>query len=142
MKYLLDTNVISELIARRPNQAVLDWLDALDPNTVYLSVITIGEIKRGIEKLPDSNRQRELREWLEDQLLVRFAGHILAVDTAVMLTWGELTAELDRRDGRYPPWIRSLPPWLAATAVRWSRATKKIFKIRTFRSSTPGLNSA
>lgn len=115
MKYLLDTNVVSELVARQPNQAVLDWLDALDPNTVYLSVITIGEIKRGIEKLPDSIRQRELREWLEDQLLVRFAGHILAVDTAVMLTWGELTAELDRR-GRPLPALDSL---IAALARRY-----------------------
>jgi predicted nucleic acid-binding protein len=49
MNYLLDTNVISELIAREPNQKVIDWIDSLDPETVYLSVITIGELRKGIE---------------------------------------------------------------------------------------------
>lgn len=51
MNYVLDTNVISELIARSPNQQVIDWLDRLDPDVVYLSVITIGELRKGIEKL-------------------------------------------------------------------------------------------
>ena len=107
MKYLLDTNVISEMIARQPNQAVLDWLDSLDSHTVYLSVITIGEIQRGIEKLPVSNRKTQLQEWLNDQLLIRFADHILEIDTAVMLTWGALTAELEQK-GRPLPALDSL----------------------------------
>ena len=54
MNYLLDTNIISELVAKIPYQPVLDWLDAQDPNSIYLSVITIGELRKGIEKLPDS----------------------------------------------------------------------------------------
>jgi toxin FitB len=112
MKYLLDTNVISELIARQPNQAVLDWLDSRDPHAVYLSVITIGEIQRGIQKLPASNRKTELQEWLNDQLLIRFTGHILEIDTAVMLTWGELVAELEQI-GRPLPALDSLIAALA-----------------------------
>ena len=134
MKYLLDTNVISELVARQPNQAVLDWLDALDPNVVYLSVITIGEIKRGIEKLPDSKRQTELREWLEDQLLIRFAGHILELDTAVMLTWGELTAELERQ-GRPLPALDSL----IAALARHYRCTLVTRNERDFQDAGIGL---
>jgi toxin FitB len=96
MKYLLDTNVISELVAKTPNARVIQWLDALDPNSVYLSVITIGELSKGIEKLPNSKRKDALREWLNDDLLVRFSGRILTLDVHVMLTWGELTGRLER----------------------------------------------
>lgn len=112
MKYLLDTNVISELTATQPNQQVLDWLDNLDPQGVYLSVITIGEIQKGIEKLPDSSRKQQLQEWLNDRLLVRFAGQILAPDVNVMLTWGVLVARLEQ-SGRPLPAIDSLIAALA-----------------------------
>ena len=71
MNYLLDTNVISELISKQPDKRVVDWLDRLDPNTVYLSVITIGEIRRGIEKIPPSKRRDRVKEWLEGDLLLR-----------------------------------------------------------------------
>ncbi len=107
MKYLLDTNVISELVARQPAPQVLSWLDSLDPRTVYLSVITIGEIQKGIARLQDAGRRQELDEWLHDHLLVRFAGQILAIDVGVILTWGRLTAELERL-GRPLPAIDSL----------------------------------
>ena len=96
MKYLLDTNVISELVAKRPNQRVVQWVDDLDPNSIYLSVITIGELQRGIEKLLNSKRKETLRDWLNDDLLIRFAGRILVLDIAVMLTWGELMGRLER----------------------------------------------
>ena len=96
MNYLLDTNVISELISKQPDKRVVDWLDRLDPNTVYLSVITIGEIRRGIEKLPPSKRRDRVKEWLEGDLLLRFQGRILPITTEVMLVWGELTGRLER----------------------------------------------
>jgi toxin FitB len=95
VKYLLDTNVISELISKQPQRAVLDWLDQLDPQAVYLSVITLGEIRKGIEKLPHSQRRVTLTQWLETDLLIRFAGKIAAVTTEVMLTWGELVGQLE-----------------------------------------------
>lgn len=112
MNYLLDTNVISELIARQPNQQVLAWLDSLDPHTVYLSVITLGEIQKGISRLPDSARKAELRQWLNDHLLRRFAGQILELDAEVMLTWGTLVAELEQK-GRPLPALDSLIAALA-----------------------------
>ena len=96
MKYLLDTNVISELAAKRPNARVVQWVDDLDPVSIYLSVITIGELRRGIEKLLDSKRKEALRDWLNDDLLIRFSGRILILDVEVMLTWGELTGKLER----------------------------------------------
>jgi predicted nucleic acid-binding protein len=95
VKHLLDTNVISELVARQPNPQVVQWIDSLDPSSVYLSVITIGELRKGIEKLPDSNRKVTLRDWLNDDLLHRFSGRILVLDIEVMLTWGELVGRLE-----------------------------------------------
>jgi len=96
MNYVLDTNVISELIARQPNQTVVDWVDSLDPETVYLSTITIGELRKGIEKLTHSRRKDELTVWLTNDLLLRFADKIIDITTNVMLTWGELTGRLER----------------------------------------------
>ncbi len=113
MKYLLDTNVISELVARNPNPQVIAWIDALDANSVYLNVVTIGELQKGIEKLPDSSRKASLNSWLNEDLLIRFAGRVLALDVAVMLTWGELTGRLERV-GRPLPAIDSM---IAAVAI-------------------------
>jgi tRNA(fMet)-specific endonuclease VapC len=95
MRYQLDTCVISELVARHPNKRVIDWIDNVDPETVYLSVITIGEIRKGIEKLPDSKRRSMLEEWMRDELLVRFSGRILPVDLDVILVWGQMVGRLE-----------------------------------------------
>jgi tRNA(fMet)-specific endonuclease VapC len=97
MKYLFDTNVISELVAKAPNPQVLEWIDRLDPEDVYLSVVTIGELWKGIEKLPESQRKEALRNWLNDDLLVRFSGRILPLDVDVMRTWGTLVARAEQR---------------------------------------------
>ncbi len=114
MKFLLDTCVISELIARQPSTKVIDWLDSVEDDHIYLSVITIGEIKRGIEKLPDSGRKTAIQEWFSEHLLPRFAGRILPIDVAVMLTWGELVARLEAQ-GRKLSAIDSL---IAALALQ------------------------
>jgi toxin FitB len=96
MKYLLDTKVISELVAKQPNPGVIQWVDNLEPGSEYLSVVTIGEIRKGIEKLPASSYKETLRNWLNDELLARFNGRILVLDVPVMLLWGELTGRLER----------------------------------------------
>jgi len=114
MNYLLDTNVISELISKRSNKKVVEWLDRLDSNTIYLSVITIGEIRKGIEKLPPSKRKERIKEWLEGDLLLRFQGRILEITTEVMLIWGELTRRLEK-EGRPITAIDSL---IAAIALQ------------------------
>ena len=114
MKYLLDTCVISELVAKQPNPKVVQWIDPIDPDRVYLSVIMIGEIRKGIEKLPDSKRKAILQNWLNDELLIRFSGRILPIDTDVMLTWGHLIGVLEL-DGKKMPLIDSL---IAAIALQ------------------------
>lgn len=96
MRYLLDTSVISELVAKHPNKRVVQWLDGVDPASVYLSVITIGELRKGIEKLPNSSRKDKLLNWLVNELLIRFEDRILALDVDVMMTWGELMGRLER----------------------------------------------
>ena len=107
MRYLLDTNVISELVSKQPNQSVLDWVKDTDENLLYLSVITIGEIKKGIEKLPASARKDQLVDWLQDDLLQRFRDRLVSIDIKVMLQWGEIAAHLEMI-GRPLPAIDSL----------------------------------
>jgi len=114
MNYILDTNVVSELVAREADQKVVNWVDSIDSESVFLSVITIGELKKGIEKLPDSKRRKTLESWLEEDLLVRFRGRILPLDIPVLLTWGRLVASLEK-EGKPLPAIDSL---LAATAAQ------------------------
>ncbi len=112
MKTLLDTCVISELVSKRPNSKVVEYVDALDPEDVYLSVITIGEIVKGIEKLPSSRRKAGLQAWLDDDLLVRFEGNVVPLDIEVLVEWGRITAHLESA-GKTMPAIDSL---IAATA--------------------------
>src|SRR5437762_2258676 len=96
MKYLLDTNVISELVVKQPNERIVDWIDALPSDQIYLSVITIGEIRKGIEKLPESKRKADLKVWLRDDIPARFSGRVLDIDVPTMLTWGEMIGQLEQ----------------------------------------------
>ena len=94
MKYLLDTNIISEFISKIPNEKVIDYILSLDEYDLYLSVITIGEIKTGIEKLDDGSKKNKLLYWLENDLLNRFQNRIVDIDTEVMLQWGTINQRL------------------------------------------------
>jgi toxin FitB len=113
MRFLLDTCVISELAAKRPNPAVVDWIDSVDPDSIYLSGITIGEIQKGIEKQRDPGRKEDLRSWLHDELLVRFRDRLAMLDISVLLEWGSLTGRLEAQ-GKTMPAVDSL---IAATAL-------------------------
>jgi tRNA(fMet)-specific endonuclease VapC len=107
VRYLLDTCVVSELAGRKPNEKVISWIDSMPESHLFLSVITIGELRKGIEKLPDSKRKETLLRWFQDELLVRFADRILPIDAEVMQIWGEVTAKLERM-GRPMPAMDSL----------------------------------
>ena len=113
MKALLDTCVISELVSKKPDPKVVEFVDSLDAEDVYLSVITIGEIVKGIEKLPSSKRRSELQAWLNDDLLVRFEGNVVPLDIDIMAEWGRITARLESA-GKTMPAIDSL---IAATVL-------------------------
>jgi predicted nucleic acid-binding protein len=114
MNYLLDTCVISEYTRREPNLKVVHWVDELDESGLFLSVITIGEIKKGVERLPaGSDRKQDLALWLNDGLLERFAGRIYPLTVEVLLRWGVLYAGLEA-SGQAASTLDSL---IAATAL-------------------------
>jgi len=113
VKYLLDTNVIAELVKPTPNQHVVRWVDVCEEQQLYVSVLTIGELLRGIAKHPQPARQAVLAAWVNDQLVPRFADRIIPVSLAVMRTWADVTVECERR-GRPLPAIDSL---IAASAL-------------------------
>ena len=110
MSYLLDSNIVSETVRRNPNRAVIAWLDPLPAEALFASVLTLGEIRKGIETATDKRRREKLRLWLEHELPAWFEGRVLPVDLAVADRCGRLLAEA----GRPIPSIDSL---LAATAL-------------------------
>jgi predicted nucleic acid-binding protein len=111
--FLLDTNCISELIRRRPEPRVVEWLRAADESLLYVSVLTLGEIRMGAAFLPQSKRRTQLEIWLELDLQIRFSGRILAIDSAITDLWGWLTAQAKRK-GRP---LAAIDGLLAATAL-------------------------
>ncbi len=90
MKYLMDTCVISELIKKKPNKNVISWASSKSEENLYLSVLTIGEIQKGISKLAESKKKDELQPWITIDLRDRFSGRILDVDLEIAKKWGEL----------------------------------------------------
>jgi toxin FitB len=113
MRYLLDTCAISELVSKQPNQRVVDWIDGIDPEAVYLSVVTIGEIRKGIEKLSDSKRKSILNDWLVSELFVRFSDRILPIDLDVILVWGQMVGRLELSGKK----MAAMDSLIAATAL-------------------------
>ena len=93
MSYLLDTNVISETIKTRPNENLAKWLDLASVDSLFISVLTLGEIRKGIEKLKDSKKKTNLLLWLENDLNDWFGTKVLAVDKAVADKWGFVCAQ-------------------------------------------------
>ncbi|HPH95035.1 MAG TPA: type II toxin-antitoxin system VapC family toxin [Anaerolineaceae bacterium] len=114
MNYLLDTCVLSEFTRRQPNQRVINWLDSIDEEKLYLSVITIGEIQRGIERLPESHRKTGLLVWMNNGLMARFGPRILPLDAPTLFLWGSLTARMEA-GGQPIPVMDSL---IIATALQ------------------------
>jgi predicted nucleic acid-binding protein len=90
VSYLLDTCVISELVKQRPDEKVIRWIDGVDENKLFLSVLTLGELEKGIARLPASVRKDDLQRWLEQDLAARFAGRIIPIDAGVAGTWGRM----------------------------------------------------
>ena len=110
MSYLLDTNVISELRRKIPNPAVVDWFAVRPSSSLYLSVLSLGEIRKGIESVNDEARRLVLLDWLETDLPRFFTGRLLDIDAAVADRWGRLQAMAKRP-------LPSIDSLLAATAL-------------------------
>lgn len=111
--FLLDTNCISEAVRVNPEPRVLAWIEAADESLLYLSVLTLGEIRKGVAALSPGRRRTKLEMWLELELRARFSGRILSIDAGVADRWGLLAAAA-RRQGKALSVIDGL---LAATAL-------------------------
>lgn len=111
--FLMDTNCISEVVRVKPEPRVLAWIEAADESLLYLSVLTLGEIRKGLAALPQSGRRSRLETWLEVELQARFSGRILPIDVAVADRWGVLAANA-KASGKALSTIDGL---LAATAI-------------------------
>jgi predicted nucleic acid-binding protein len=113
MSYLIDTNCISELVKSEPNENVIQWFNEQDELDLYLSVITLGELRKGVEKLPDSKRKRKLNHWINEDLLHRFKNRTLDITLLEVNKWGEVLGKAEKR-GRTLPAVDAL---IAATAL-------------------------
>ena len=113
MNYLVDTCVISEVVRKRPAPEVVSWLAAQDEDRLFISVLSLGEVHKGIARLDDPRRRRTLEAWVEGDLQRRFAGRIIPVDPGIAARWGRISGAAERA-GRVIPVIDGL---LAATAL-------------------------
>jgi predicted nucleic acid-binding protein len=102
MKYLLDTCALSELKKTKPNKAFIDWLVEQDSSEFCLSVLTIGEIEKGIGRLPVSKKRTEISHWLKEELTKRFEGRLLPVDNTIALLWGRISAHAEQSGAKLP----------------------------------------
>lgn len=112
MNFLLDTNVVSEWVKPTPNAGVISWLDEIDEDRVFLSVITLTEVRFGIERLAPGKRRDRLQMWFESELPIRFESRVLAIDPAIATACGDLLA---RREENGRP-MELADAYLAATA--------------------------
>ena len=111
--FLLDTNVVSELVKPIRDVNVLRWFSATDESILFLSVLTLGEIRKGVDRMSSGRRRAALESWIEIDLRARFQGRILPVDEGIADRWGSLSAAADQA-GKPAPTIDAI---LAATAV-------------------------
>lgn len=102
MNYILDTCVISELVKPAPHKAVVDWIETQLEDSLYLSVITIGEIQKGISKLSASSKKTRLQAWLDHELKDRFEGRILSIDETIAKEWGRIQALAEKSGNKIP----------------------------------------
>ncbi len=112
MSFLLDTNVVSEWVRPRPDEHVVAWLEAVDEEEVFMSVVSFAELRRGVDLLPPGRRRDRLDEWIEEDLATRFHGRIIEVDRPIADAWGRMMVRVQRA-GRA---LGAMDAFFAATA--------------------------
>ena len=103
MNYILDTCVISELVKTKPNLHVAEWIRSQGEESLFLSVITIGEIQKGISKLPDGRKKKkQLQKWLNNELQERFKDRILEITIGTVRVWGQILGACEKKGVALP----------------------------------------
>jgi predicted nucleic acid-binding protein len=113
LKYLLDTCAISELLKAKPKKDVVEWIEGCDEDSIFLSVLTLGEIQKGISKLTDERKRAKIQRWLDTDLRERFSDRILSVSEDVALTWGTVEGEAEAKGDPIP----AIDGLIGATAI-------------------------
>ncbi len=112
MSFLLDTNAVSEWVKPRPNPGLIAWMEAADEDRIFISVVSLAELRYGVERMAAGRRRSRLEQWLRDELPLRFESRILPVDTEVAEAWGKIVS---RSEAAGRP-IGAMDAFLAATA--------------------------
>lgn len=112
MGFLLDTNAVSEWVKPRPNPGVIDWMEMADEDRIFISVISLAELRYGVERMAAARRRSQLERWLQDELPLRFESRVLPVDNTVAEAWGRTVS---RAEAAGRP-IGAMDAFLAATA--------------------------
>ena len=112
MSFLLDTNAVSEWVKPRPNPGLIAWMEAADEDRIFISVVSLAELRYGVERMPTGRRRSRLEQWLRNELPLRFESRILPVDTEVAEAWGKIVS---RSEAAGRP-IGAVDAFLAATA--------------------------
>jgi toxin FitB len=114
--FLLDTNVVSEWVKPRPNPGILAWTTAADEDDLFLSVVSLAELRYGAERLQKGARRMQLEQWLDHELPLRFEGRVLPVDAAIADAWGRIVARSESTGSL----ISANDAYLTATAEVYS----------------------
>lgn len=96
MSYLIDTCALSELVSARPSKNVISWIESVPQESLFVSVLSIGEIRRGVEKLAHGRRHSQILNWLEHELPQWFGDRMLAIDVQIADEWGRLQSRVER----------------------------------------------
>jgi predicted nucleic acid-binding protein len=112
VNFLLDTNAVSEWVKPRPNPGLIGWSESADEDRIFLSVVSLAELRYGVERMAAGRRRSRLEQWLQHELLLRFEGRILPVDANVAEAWGRTVS---RAEAAGRP-IGAMDALLAATA--------------------------
>jgi predicted nucleic acid-binding protein len=115
MKYLLDTCVISELIKKSPSPKIVEWVSKIEENSLFISVFTIGEIHKGIEKLPQGRKKDALHQWVKDDLHERFKNRIMTFDLHTATIWGQTQAHSETSGSP----LSAIDGFIAATGIAY-----------------------
>lgn len=113
MNYLLDTCVISELVKKKSSTKVTKWISSIEESRLFVSVLTFGELHKGIEKLPESKKKEKLHNWVNFELRERFKNRIINFDLKVATTWGTIQAHTEST-GKVMP---AIDGQIAATGI-------------------------